>query len=162
MRGKYAIVVIVSGTLLCFACAAPQANSPGAIPGETLVTPKLFNKITGIQWQLAKMTLENKPIDLVENSKTTFACEGNGRVSGLATINRYSGALKLQPDGEVIWNQAFIMTRMAGPPELMQQEANFTQALMQTSRMFLNDSNLTLRSKDNSTVLEFIRPNNES
>jgi len=155
MRQKYAIVVIVSGTLLCFACAAHQANSPGSVSDGILITPDLLSKITGIQWELTKMILDNKSIDLVKNSKTTFSCDRNGRVSGLATINRYSGAFKLQPDGEVIWNKAFIMTRMAGPPELMQQEASFTQALMNTSRMFLNEPKLTLRSDDGSTVLEF-------
>ena len=123
--------------------------------GGILVTPNLIDKITGIEWQLIKMTMDNKSIDLVENSKTTFACGDNGRVSGVATLNRYSGNLELLPDGEIVWNKAFIMTRMAGPPEVMQQEANFTQALMKTSRMYLYDSRLALRSQDSSTVLEF-------
>ena len=63
--------------------------------------------------------------------------------------------LKLQDDGEIIWSKTFIMTRMAGPPELMQQEADFTQALMQTSRIILNDSKLVLMSDDRSNLLEF-------
>ncbi len=153
-----AMALIVSGTLLFLACTATQSNNPGSMSDETLVTPKLFNKITGIEWQLTKMTLDNKSIDLVENSKTTFVCDDNGRVSGVATLNRYSGNLKLLPNGEIVWNKAFIMTRMAGPPELMQQEADFTQALMKTSRMFLNGSKLALRSQDRSTVLEFGQP----
>ena len=155
---RYHIVIaaMISG-LLMQACAGAQSNSSATMPAGTLVTPGLYKKITGIEWQLTKMTLDNKSIDLVANSKTTFTCANDGRVSGLATLNRYSGNLKLLPDGEVIWNKAFIMTRMAGPPELMQQDANFTQALMQTSRMFLDDSKLALRSRDNSTILEFER-----
>jgi heat shock protein HslJ len=155
MKKHSTIALIIFGALLFLACAASRSSSTGTMSGGTLVTPKLFNKITGIQWQLTKMLLDNKSIDLVENSKTTFACDDSGRVSGVASINRYSGSLKLLPDGEIVWNKAFIMTRMAGPPKLMQQEANFTQALMKTYRMFLNDSNLALRSQDNSTVLEF-------
>jgi heat shock protein HslJ len=75
--------------------------------------------------------------------------------TGKATINRYSGSLQLEDDGQIIWNNAFIMTRMAGPPELMQQEADFTRALMKTSRMYLKESGLVLTSEDRSTVLEF-------
>ncbi|CAB1057554.1 hypothetical protein D1BOALGB6SA_2307 [Olavius sp. associated proteobacterium Delta 1] len=101
------------------------------------------------------MTKDNETIALVKDSKTTFACDENGRVSGKATLNRYSGNLKLQDDGEIIWSKAFIMTRMAGPPELMQQETDFTRALMQTSRMYLKDSQLVLKDQDSSTILEF-------
>jgi heat shock protein HslJ len=153
------IAALILAGLLWHACAGTQTNSTGAIAGGTLVTPGLFNKITGIEWQLTKMTLDNKSTDLVENSKTTLACDDQGSVSGVATLNRYSGNLKLQPDGEIVWNKAFIMTRMAGPPELMQQEANFTQALMKTSRMFLNGPTLTLQSQDSATVLEFQQAN---
>ena len=101
------------------------------------------------------MTLDKKAINLVAGSQTTFTCDAGGRVSGIATINRYAGNLKLQPDGEIVWSKAFIMTRMAGPPELMQQEADFTRALMKTSRMYLNGPGLALRSRDGSTTLTF-------
>jgi heat shock protein HslJ len=92
---------------------------------------------------------------LVENSKPTFSCTSEGQVAGMATINRYFGNLKLTEDGEIIWNKAFGMTRMAGPPELMKQESKYMDALTKTSRMYLNDSKLVLRSKDRSYVLEF-------
>jgi len=101
------------------------------------------------------MTKDNTTFALVKDSKTTFSCDENGRVTGKATINRYSGNLKLQDDGEIVWYQAFIMTRMAGPPELMQQEMDFTQALMQTSRIYLKASKLVLKNNNGSTVLEF-------
>ena len=149
------LAVFTAVVWLWQACTGVPSNSTGAMPGETLVTPGLFNKITGIEWQLTKMTLDNQSIDLVENSKTTLTCDNAGRVSGIATINRYAGNLKLQPDGEIVWSKALIMTRMAGPPALMQQEANFTQALMKTSRIYLNGSKLILCSRDRATVLEF-------
>ena len=158
MIKHYAIALTVIGILLFFGCAANQSKSSGKALDGILITPDLLNKITGIEWQLTKMILDNKSIDLVANSKTTFLCDDNGRVSGVATLNRYSGNLKLLPDGEIVWNKAFIMTRMAGPPELMQQEADFTQALMKTSRMFLNGSKLALRSQDSSTLLQFGQP----
>ena len=155
MVKHYAIALTVIGALLFFGCVSNQSKVSGAASDGILITPNLLDKITDIEWQLTKMTLNNKSIDLVENSKTTLTCDENGSVSGIATLNRYSGNLKLQPDGEIIWSKAFIMTRMAGPPALMQQEENFTQALMKTSRMYLNGSKLILCSQDRATVLEF-------
>ena len=102
-----------------------------------------------------QMTKDHEAIALVQDSKTTFTCDQDGKVSGKATINRYSGNLKLKDDGEIIWSKAFIMTRMAGPPELMEQEQNFTRSLMQTTRMYLKDSHLVLINQDSSTILEF-------
>jgi heat shock protein HslJ len=150
-----AIALTVIGTLLFSGCALNHSRISDTASDGILITPDLLNKITGIEWRLTKMTLDNKSIDLVENSKTTLTCDDNGKVSGIATLNRYAGNLKLQPDGEIVWSKAFIMTRMAGPPALMQQEANFTQALMKTSRMYLNESKLILCSQDRATVLEF-------
>ena len=149
------IVFSLIGTLLVFACAGARLENAAGGSAALPITSQSLGQIAGIEWYLAKMTMDNKSITLVQNSETTFGCDEKGNVTGRATINRYSGNLKLQNDGEIIWNKAFIMTRMAGPPELMQQEALFTQALMKTSRMLLNGSNLTLRSQDTSTVLEF-------
>lgn len=155
-RYNFIAAVMMTGLLLQ-ACAGIQPKGSGSMPGGMLVTPELFDKITDIDWQLTKMILDNKSIALIENSRTTFTCKADGSVSGIATLNRYSGRFKFQPDGEIVWNNAFIMTRMAGPPDLMQQEANFTQALMKTSRMFLKEPKLTLGSQDRSTILEFER-----
>jgi heat shock protein HslJ len=47
------------------------------------------------------------------------------------------------------------MTRMAGPPELMDQEAKFMQTLPLTSRLYLKKEILVVVSSDQSTVLEF-------
>ena len=155
MMRQFVNLMLLFGILFIFACAANQSNSTGTKIDGKLITPQNLNDITGIEWNLKQMTKDNETIALVKDSKTTLACDENGRVAGKATINRYSGDLKLQDDGEIIWSKAFIMTRMAGPPELMQQETDFTQSLMQTSRMYLKDSKLVLLNEDQSTLLEF-------
>ena len=154
MKSTYLISSIFVCTVL-IACAGAQGNSGETKTDGKLITPENLNDITGVEWNLTQMTKDHEKIALVKDSKTTFACDDSGKVSGKATINRYSGDLKLQDDGEIIWSKAFIMTRMAGPPELMQQESDFTWALMQTSRIYLKDSKLVLLNDDKSTVLEF-------
>ena len=155
MLRQYLNLMLVLGILWIFACAGIRSNNAGSITGGKLITPRNLKDITGIEWILSRMTNDNDTISLVENSKTTFACDEKGNVTGKAPINRYSGNLQLQDDGQIIWNKAFIMTRMAGPPDLMQQEADFTGALMKTSHMYIKESGLVLISEDRSTVLEF-------
>ena len=124
------------------------------------ITPQQLKDITGIEWHLTKVKMNNKSIALIEDSKNTFLCDKKGKVTGVATINRYFGNFNLKENGEIVWSNAFGMTRMAGPPELMKQEAAFMQALPQTSRMYLEASTLTLISKDESTALEFTKIDN--
>lgn len=140
---------------LLFACTGVHPQKTGGEAEGVLITPQQFNDIVGIEWHLIKMTLNSDPIPLGENSKVIFSCSSEGEVAGLATINRYFGNLKLNEDGEIVWNKAFGMTRMAGPPELMQQESAYMDALIKTSRMYLKEAKLVLRNKDRSYVLEF-------
>ena len=151
----YINLMAVFALLFFLACAGTDNTDIGHDPDGKPVTPQNLKDIAGIEWHLTRLKKDNESIALIKDSLTTFACDENGRVSGKATLNRYSGNLKLNDDGEIVWSKAFIMTRMAGPPELMQQEADFTQALMQTARMMLGDSKLVLKSDDRSTILEF-------
>ena len=155
MMRHYSKAIFIFSLLFIFACAGTQNNSAGTKTNGNLITPQNLNDITGIEWNLTQLTKDNVSIALVKDSKTTFACDKDGRVTGKATLNQYSGNLKLQDDGEIIWSNAFVMTRMAGPPELMQQETDFTRALMQTSRIFLKKSKLVLINEDLSNLLEF-------
>ena len=160
MMKQYLNQIFIFVLLFIFTCAGTQSNDSGSQSDGKLITPLNLKDITGIEWNLMQMTKDHESIELVADSQTTFACDENGSVFGKATLNQYSGNLELQEDGEIIWSKAFIMTRMAGPPELMQQETEFTQALMQTSRIILNDAKLVLKSHDGSTVLEFHPANN--
>ena len=157
---QYATLMIVIGISTLLACAGTQTEGTGMKTDAMQITPQRLKDITGIEWHLKKMKTDNKSIALIEDSKNTFSCDKKGKVAGVATINRYFGNFNLKENGEIVWSNAFGMTRMAGPPELMKQEAAFMQALPQTSRMYLKASTLTLISKDESTALEFTKIKN--
>lgn len=140
---------------LLFACTATHPQKAPKEAEGVLITPQQLNKIVDIEWHLIRMTLDGEPNPMVKNSTVTFVCSHERQVAGVASINRYFGNLKLAENGEIVWNKAFGMTRMAGPPELMKQESVFMDALSKTSRMYLNDSKLEFRSKNRSTILEF-------
>lgn len=102
MIRQYVNLMVVFGILFIFACAGTQTNGAGTRIDGKLITPQNISDIAGIEWNLTQMTKDNVTIALVEDSKTTFTCDENGRVTGKATLNRYSGNLKLQDDGEII------------------------------------------------------------
>ena len=152
--------MIVFGISTLLACAGTQSKGSGAETDAGQITPQRIKDIAGIEWHLKKMIMDNKTIPLMGDTKTTFSCDEDGKVAGVASLNRYFGNFTIKEDGKIIWSQAFGMTRMAGPPDLMEQETKFMQALPQTSRMYLKVSQLILASKDKSTVLEFQKADN--
>jgi len=154
MKRQSLYLTLLITSLVVLACAVNRGSDDEMINGH-LITPQNLNSIVGLEWNLVKMIKDLAAIALVKDSQTTFSCDPDGRVTGKATLNRYSGNLKLQADGEIVWSKAFIMTRMAGPPELMRQEADFSQILVKTSRMYLKDSTLVLTNEDRSYRLEF-------
>jgi len=151
----FTMLFMLVGIPVMLACAGTQPGETETKTDAMQITPRQLKDIAGIEWHLKIMKIDNESIPLIEDAKNTFACDENGKVAGVASLNRYFGNFSLKEDGEIIWSKAFGMTRMAGPPELMAQEAKFMQALPQTSRIYLKKEMLVLISADNSTVLEF-------
>ena len=151
----FTMLFMLVGIPVMLACAGTQSGETETKTDAMQITPRQLKDITGIEWHLKIMKIDNESIPLIEDTKNTFSCDENGKVAGVASLNRYFGNFSLKEDGEIIWSKAFGMTRMAGPPELMAQEAKFMQALPQTSRIYLKKEKLVLISTDNSTVLEF-------
>jgi heat shock protein HslJ len=151
----FTMLFMLVGIPVMLACAGTQSGETETKTDAMQITPRQLKDIAGIEWHLKIMKIDNESIPLIEDTKNTFSCDENGKVAGVASINRYFGNFSLKEDGEIIWSKAFGMTRMAGPPEFMEQEAKFMQALPQTSRIYLKKEMLVLISTDNSTVLEF-------
>ena len=152
---QFTMLLMLIGISVLLACAGTPSGETETKTEATQIAPQRIKDIAGIEWHLKIMKIDNETIPLIEDTKNTFSCDENGKVAGVASLNRYFGNFSLKEDGEIIWSKAFGMTRMAGPPELMAQEAKFMQALPQTSRIYLKKEKLVLISTDNSTVLEF-------
>ena len=147
-------MIFIAGSVL-IACVGPQPVETEMKTGAVLITPEHLRKIVGIEWYLKRMKIDNQSISLIKDTKITFSCDENGKVAGIASLNRYFGSFDLKGDGEIIWSKAFGMTRMAGPPALMDQEAKFMQALPRTSRFYFKNDTLVIIDNDQAVVLEF-------
>ena len=158
---QFTTLMIFIGISILLACAGNQSGGAETQTDAMQISRQRLKDITGIEWHLQKMIADNKSVPLIGDTNNTFSCDEDGKVAGVATINRYFGNFTLKEDGDLIWNKAFGMTRMAGPPELMEQEAKFMQALPRTSRIYLKGSQLVLASEDKSTWLEFQKADNQ-
>lgn len=151
----FMLLFMLMGIFTLFACAGSQSRGAGVKTDDMQLSIERIKDIAGIEWHLQSMKTNNQTVSLIKDTKNTFSCDENGQVAGMATINRYFGSFSFQKDGEIIWNKAFGMTRMAGPPDLMEQEAKFMQALPLTSRIYMKKGKLVLISSDQTTLLEF-------
>ncbi len=73
------------------------------------------------EWTVAAM-----PGGVLEDAAPTIAF-GDGRASGWAGVNRFMGSYALE--GATLTIGPLAMTRMAGPPERMEQESRLAAAL---------------------------------
>ena len=128
--------------------------SPPALPTESASVMAW----QGVEWKLARMVRDDQEVPLVSNSKVTANFHAAGRVAGMASVNRYFGSYKATGEGRIEWSPpGFGATRMAGRPELMQQETLFLDALAQVSTARMEGSRLILASDDGSVELTFER-----
>jgi heat shock protein HslJ len=106
----YTTVIAVLCLVSLLACAGPQSEKTETKTDALQITPRQLKEIAGIEWHLRILKIDNDSIPLIENTKNTFSCDENGKVAGVASINRYFGNFSLKEDGEIIWSEAFGMT----------------------------------------------------
>ena len=132
------------------ACATGTRDVPTVVATENVA--KLQNR----QWELKSMTLDSRDIVMDLEANMTLVFGPNSKVSGYAAVNRFNGTYSFSPDGRLSWpGPGFITTRKAGPPELMEKERAYLQALPKTERAILRGHTLQLQSEDASTLLTF-------
>ena len=134
--------------------SAAEALSQPALPTESASVMAW----QGVEWKLARMVRDGKEVPLVPNSKITANFHAAGRVAGAASVNRYFGSYKASAEGRIEWSPpGFGATRMAGRPELMQQEALFLDTLSKVTTARMEGTRLILGSEDGSVELTFGR-----
>jgi heat shock protein HslJ len=106
---------------------------------------------------LVKLERDGETLEPLSGSRATLRMRPDGAVGGLATINRYFGAANFSEDGVVTWTGPMGSTQMAGPPELMEQEAAFLQALQSVARWRVEGTDLVLESGDGAVRVTFRR-----
>jgi heat shock protein HslJ len=132
---------------------------PGPAGGRTEATAErvAVSPIAETEWHLVKFEHDGQAREPLPDSKVTLQWQADGRPGGLASINRYFGAATFDAGGGLTWRGPLGGTRIAGPPELMEQEAAFLEALPRTTRWRTEEAELILESADGAVRLVFRR-----
>jgi heat shock protein HslJ/uncharacterized protein YecT (DUF1311 family) len=110
------------------------------------------------EWRLVKWVANGAEKPIIGDSAITLAFYPSGKVSGNASLNRFSGSFRFDADGNLQWPRTgFTLTRMAGPAPIMGQERAFLESLRRTARYRIEGTQLTLESENGLTVLNFER-----
>ena len=137
---------------------AAAASAPVAAQTTVLTESTSVMAWQGVDWKLVKMVRDGRDLPLVPGSKVTANFHAAGRVAGVASLNRYFGSYKASGDGHIEWAAStFGATQMAGPPELMQQERQFLDALAKVSNARMEGPRLRLSNDDGTIELTFGR-----
>jgi len=129
---------------------------PAAEPDHPVViTSQNLDQIHGMPWTLKAMIIHGNEYPLSEQ-RPFITFENNGRLSGFASVNRIFGALQIDHNGAVKWTTPLGSTKMAGPPESMNQESTFLSILKQTKTLTLKDMSLHTQTPNPETKLVFV------
>ena len=154
MTAKHISIITVCVTMLA-GCSSHRTD-PAAKPAHPVaITSQNLDQILGMQWTLKAMVINGNEYPLSEQMPF-IKFEDNGRLSGFASVNRIFGAIQIDHNGAVKWSAPLGSTRMAGPPERMNQESTFLSILKQTKSLTLRDMSLHTQTPNPETKLVFL------
>ena len=134
--------------LLLAACSGTSA---------TVVGEGDMDKLYMREWDLQSIILDGSHDVMHVDAKMALNFAPGGQVAGFGAVNRIAGTYKLTPDGKLAWASLGIVgERKRGPPELMDKERHFLEALRKTNMLIMGRHALVLQRDDGSTVLQFV------
>jgi heat shock protein HslJ len=131
---------------------APLPTAAMALGAALLVgcTTANTQDLIGHEWRCARIGSRT----LTEGRTPTLLMTAEGKASGFAGVNRWFGTCSI--DGPALKFGMLGMTRMAGPPDRMQLEQTYADALAAVTRWSVSSGRLQL-SDSNAVVLEFTK-----
>lgn len=122
-------------------------------------------QVTTQVWELGELRLEvlnGKPVNervvRVGARQPTLQVGADGRIFGLAGVNRYTGQVDTAALGRGVWSSGPIAsTRMAGPPGANELEQEFLAALASASVVRVAGRRVSLLSEEHGLAV-FVQP----
>jgi heat shock protein HslJ len=112
--------------------------------------------LAGRAWRLTRLLPNGPPFARSPESMPCIEFGAAGRVRGNASVNCFSAGYAIDASGGLRWSETrFATTRMAGPPELMRQEAWFLDALRHAAHVRVAGDTLVLADDEQTVVLMF-------
>lgn len=128
-----------------------------AVGDETLgfaAAPKVAEAIVG-RWDVRFVRRDSALVSPSAGTSPWLEFDAAGRVAGHAAVNRVHGSARV--DGDRLFLGPLASTRMAGPPEAMDDEAALLEALEQVTALRLDGDDLELLDADGETRVQLVR-----
>ncbi len=115
--------------------------------------PEGQQNLEGRTWQLVE--LDGRAVDEIPGLRvpTLLLDEQAGQAAGISGVNRYTTGYTLEESSLTFGEIA--STRMAGPPEAMEFEQAFLNALQETTAWTLREGLLELSTRKGESTLRF-------
>ena len=112
--------------------------------------------LQGTTWDaLAYNNGKDALVSLAASSSITAVFGADGSLTGNASVNRYTTTYTTSGETMSV-DAAIATTKMAGPDELMQQEAAYLAALPQTATFTIEGDELWLRDADGAALAHYV------
>ena len=148
-------ILTALGALVLSLAAGCSMMGEGKDKAPAVITSENVGRVQGKQWELKKLTMDNRDIVMDLDANMTVIFGTDGKATGFGSVNQFSTTYAFSPDAKLTWGR-IVATRRAGPPELMQKERIYLEALTKTSRAIVKGPGLQLQSDDGTTVLPFL------
>jgi len=128
-------------------------------PGPVVINQQNVERLYGMEWQLRSITVDGNNVVMHVDAAMTLRFDADGQVHGYGAVNRFSGGYRFDSAGALSWSvPGFVVAKKAGPPELLEKERIFLDALKHSNRAILGKSSLILQTDDGNTVITFLKP----
>lgn len=96
--------------------------------------------LAGTKWTALTFTVGGSPQTVLADFPITAEFSADGTMSGSAGVNQYSTGYK-QDGSNLTVDQAIVTTKMAGPQEAMDQEADYLVTLKTVQSFLIDEKN---------------------
>jgi heat shock protein HslJ len=131
--------------------AALSASGAVLAPAATDVRSEL-SKLQDVELRLVRLVVNGKEFVVPRGTTITLTFRKEGQIAGRSAVNNYAGVFTVTPTGE-IRIQLTTATQLAGPPELMQLERAYFEALPRAAKIIIQPDRIILENEK--TSLEF-------
>ncbi len=113
--------------------------------------------LTGTEWQATAYNNGKEALQsLAADSMITATFGDDGTLAGNASVNQYNATYSASGEGTMTIDSAIATTKMAGPEELMAQEAAYLAALPQTATYTIDGDQLWLRDANGAALAQYV------
>ncbi len=130
-------------------------DDQGQILVEYVLVPATH--LTGTEWQAIAYNNGKGGLEsLAADSTITAVFQEDGTLGGSAGVNKYSIAYTVSDPDQMTIDQQIAVTAMAGPDDLMAQEAAYLAALPLTATYEIDGDTLWLRDANGAALAQFV------